>query len=167
MEDETMNFTLQWERELIDILNETENVRKCVVHNKEIEAFCFEDYKLLCIDCILEDGYQKRNISSLKKATEQHSDTLKSSVLKAQKIEQELGSTKVKIEKYQKDTERDFKEITNTVDSLYDTLIQQLLKNKQKMIERIKKINDEEQSKCIQAINNINLQVGAHFVIFM
>lgn len=37
----------------------------CQLHEKEFEAFCFDDNKLLCIDCILLSSHKSHKVKSV------------------------------------------------------------------------------------------------------
>lgn len=43
----------------------TEKTLFCQMHEKNFEAFCFEDNKLLCVDCILLGHHKNHKIKSI------------------------------------------------------------------------------------------------------
>jgi len=52
----------------------------CSAHSKKLEAFCDQDKKLLCIDCILNENHKQHEIMSLEKASAKERQNLESSL---------------------------------------------------------------------------------------
>ena len=52
----------------------------CNAHNKKLEAFCDNDKKILCIDCILNENHKSHEIISLVKACTLEKVTLEESL---------------------------------------------------------------------------------------
>ena len=62
----------------------------CEEHGKKIEAFCDQDKKVLCIDCILEQNHKNHEILSVEKAVQKEVYLLNLSLKSAQNKETEV-----------------------------------------------------------------------------
>jgi len=158
LDEEVQNFEVH--KEAIPALSLPDvEMAKWVKHHKPIEAFWNEDFEILWIDCILEDGYQARDIISLKKAIENEHDKLQNATRKSHTIEQGLVTTKKKIEKYQMDLSLSQNELIRNVESIYDSVIEKLIQRKQQLVKDIKTAHDDEQARWGVKLSEINTQV--------
>lgn len=105
-----------------------------------------------------------RNIISIKKAIESQHDKLQNAMRKAQKIEQQLVSTRAKVENHLKDVDSTQHALITTISSIYDSLIDQLIKRKEMLIQEVKDVHDSEQIRWNMKINEINQQVSLFFL---
>ena len=78
---------------------------------------------------------------------------------KAQKIEQSLISTKAKIENHLKDVNSTQQALTNSINSIYDSIIEKITKRKEQLIQDVKEIQNSEHLRCNSKLNEINEQV--------
>lgn len=129
-------------------------------HHKEFEAFCTDDNKLVCIDCILEDEYSKRNIVGISKAAETQAKNLQTAVSKATEIEGKLKEKKVKVEKALMAASSQKIEGEKVVSKIYDDLIEKLLKQKEVMLMKISEEYSNEVKTREEELQNIKTQVN-------
>lgn len=162
-----MNFTAELEEELVGILDhEDTDIKRskswqflsfieCPKHGKPYEAFCENDCKMIWIDCILEDGYQNKNITSIKKAIIAQNDKLNEAVKRADTYEYKLMETKDKVNKYLKSLHKFKKDSLNVIGNTYDEVIQKILKHKMQHVDKINDMFQTESDKCIQKLEEI------------
>lgn len=78
---------------------------------------------------------------------------------KAQKIEQQLVSTRAKVESHIKDVDSTKHALLTTISTIYDSLIRKLTERKEMLIQEVKDVHDSEKTRCNLKINEINQQV--------
>ncbi|OMJ73023.1 hypothetical protein SteCoe_28379 [Stentor coeruleus] len=118
-------------------LRQKSSIDTCDIHNKNIEAYCNTDKKVLCVSCILDDGHKSHDITSIAKASLRQKDVLNAysgSVIMnetlIQKEEQELESLSKSIkESYEKIQE----DLHLMYDSIKEAMVQREAENNEKL----------------------------------
>ncbi len=73
----------------------------CSVHGKKLEAFCEDDMRLLCIDCILVDGHKAHEICPIPSSSERERGRVRQGLGTAKKVEADLTLLLSNMEKYE------------------------------------------------------------------
>jgi hypothetical protein len=67
-----------------------ENAARCIIHDKNIEGYCMQDKKLLCIDCILSGDHKNHEISNINNGAKHEKDGLTKKFKASQSIKETL-----------------------------------------------------------------------------
>lgn len=73
----------------------------CDVHGKNVQGYCLEDRRVLCIDCILSGDHKNHEICAIDKAAKQERDGLTKKFQHAKLLKDMLGGSILKIRSHE------------------------------------------------------------------
>jgi len=95
----------------------------CKYHDKRIEAFCFKDFTLLCIDCILLGNHKSHDIKSIDEAYESKLKNMQDDMMNINKIEDQLNTKLTEIEDIRAEFTKKAKEGIRTIEAIFKEII--------------------------------------------
>jgi len=100
-----------------------EPIVNCELHKKKLEAYCLNDFALLCIDCILVDGHKSHDINSIPEARDKEIEKLQQAFNTANKLESTLRSTLSELEAFKCEIHQRANEKKDCIASIFRDII--------------------------------------------
>ncbi|CAG9323079.1 unnamed protein product [Blepharisma stoltei] len=127
----------------------------CKNHNKELEAFCNTDKKILCVSCILEDGHKSHEIFPISKAATKHREKLENIKNSVSQIEANILKEQDKLEKKQSSIKNAQNKLLAEFSELYQS-VREAVDSREKEI--IQKITEDAETMNIDVAEKKKLQ---------
>eukprot|EP00826_Nyctotherus_ovalis_P057938 TRINITY_DN7939_c0_g1_i10.p1 TRINITY_DN7939_c0_g1~~TRINITY_DN7939_c0_g1_i10.p1 ORF type:complete len:346 (+),score=60.65 TRINITY_DN7939_c0_g1_i10:161-1198(+) len=125
---------------------DAEAVVSCNAHRKKVEAFCFDDLALLCIDCILVDGHKAHDISSIPQAYDKERERLEKSFEAASKLETTLLTNLENLEAFKHELHLKADEKRDAITSIFREIISTINERENFLKQNIANILEKEES---------------------
>lgn len=130
----------------------TENIKPfCLLHSKEMDAYCNTDNKLICINCILEGDHKTHELLTLKKGYEEVKKAIDKGYEKMGQTEKLIETTKVIIKEFK--------------DKLIE-LSEQRISKITKYFQRIREILNDRENTLLKRINSTFSNEISKFEVF-
>ena len=118
----------------------------CDTHHKKIEAFCDQDKKVLCIDCILNENHKSHEILSIAKASEREREEFEKSISIALPKEGELQHQIHRVKAYLGELEDTANRNRSQISSIFNEIRAKVVEREGHLKRQISDILEKEQS---------------------
>lgn len=116
----------------------------CTSHNKNLEAYCCDCYKLTCIDCIIDGSHKLHNLMSVYKAIEEYNTKEEFYLNKAKCVKNDLNSNINKLFNLKEELEENINKKTVLIKNFFLNIKRILEEREQLLISRISKLFNKE-----------------------
>ncbi|CAG9313320.1 unnamed protein product [Blepharisma stoltei] len=140
---------------LMQIQTQKTSQNVCAKHNKDIEAFCYTDKKLLCVSCILEDGHKSHEMTTINKAAAKQREKLEILNASISQIEGNLNDEQDELEKRTSSINTTHDKLIEEFSGLYQAVREAIDSREKEIVQRIKETADS-------LMNDINERKNLH-----
>ena len=116
----------------------------CGIHQKKLEAFCEQDKKVLCIDCILSGDHKSHEILSLDRACTKEKQAFEAALASALSKESEVQHQIHRIQSHMSDLESQANSSRGQVSKLFNQIRAKLIERETTIKRRIADILEKE-----------------------
>lgn len=119
---------------------------KCENHGKKIEAFCDNDKKILCIDCILNENHKSHEILSLEKACLGEKQLFEASLANANSRESEVHNQIHRLNAHLSDLEVSANRNRGDISAIFSEIRNKLIEREASIKRKISETLEREQA---------------------